>query len=106
MQYLAGPKTCRCKYPGSLSSSRHFQPSRRLEYGIEYINKVHKAGKQLTEGQVDHNVVVVEMAPDVAVGVREVGLRLAPVVGVDSSRAALHVARDIGRGARPEPDLL
>ena len=59
--------------------------------------------KPLTKRQVYDNVVVTEVASNVAIGVGEVRLRFPPVIGVDGTRAAEYIARDIGCRAGPEP---
>lgn len=67
------------------------------------IPRARRNSRQHTECEVDDNVVVGEVAPDVTVSVGEVRLRLTPVISVDGARAALHVARDVCRRARPKP---
>ena len=59
---------------------------------------------KLTERQVDDDVIpLLEVVTNIAGCIRKVCLWRAPVVRVDGARAALHIARDVGCRAGPEP---
>ena len=63
------------------------------------------ANRKLTECQVDDDVRWTKFAVDIALGVREVRGRGAPVIRVDRTGAIQHVRRNVTGAARPEPDL-
>ena len=81
----------------------HSPPSHRLHHRRSGYSPFTQADEALTKRQVYDDIVVTEVASNVTIGVGEVRLRFSPVIGVDGTRAAQYIARDIGCRAGPEP---
>ena len=63
----------------------HCPPSHRLHHRSSGYSLFIQADEALTERQVYDDVVVTEVASNVAISVGEVRLRFPPVIGVDGT---------------------